>query len=318
MAESLKGNRALLEQIVKDKIQLDPAKDALNLKVRTKVVKIVIETAKEKSPEFKEVFYGKYDGGSYFDKLQVKSSIDFDDNIIIKNPPTSWKLTDLADDQTKPNFAFMGMPEPGAKSWQKPGLSDKRAKIWKSLVVKNRMSKYVISPKKVYEMLHTAVTKSLSALNHKVTVDNILYKVTRRDGGPVVLNIEGPSVKSSDKVKFKVDLVPAFKLEMKHKNIDAGLKERVDHVMKVANTDTNKCQTFMAIAIHDTKMFELDFHDVERALLKSRNGCIYDVIMLIKHIRNSKGGNLTKLWSHLLKVSCRLGDIVLTFGCRLR
>ena len=208
----------------------------------------------------------------------------------------------------------MGMPEPGSKSWL--NVPEDRARIWKSLVVKNRMSKHVISPKKVYEMLHTAVTKSLTALNHKVTVDNIPYKVTRRDGGPVVLNIEGPSVKSRDKVKFKVDMVPAFQLQMKHRDIDSELLDRVDHVMEVANIDTTVCPTFMAIAIHDTKMFELDFHDVERALLENHKGCIYDVIMLIKHIRNSKGGNLTKLWSHLLKVYCQQEDIVMTFCCR--
>ena len=64
----------------------------------------------------------------------------------------------------------------------------------------------------------------------------------------------------------------------------------------------------MAISLHraDQKMFELDFHDIERQILYNL-GCVKKVIKLIKYMRDEKGGNMAKLWSHLLKV--RMDDL---------
>ena len=59
----------------------------------------------------------------------------------------------------------------------------------------------------------------------------------------------------------------------------------------------------MAISLHraDGVKFELDFHDIERRILFNR-GCVKKVIKLVKYLRDTKGGSVSKLWSHLLKV----------------
>ena len=67
---------------------------------------------------------------------------------------------------------------------------------------------------------------------------------------------------------------------------------------------THETRKFMAISLHraDQQMFELDFHDIERQILFNL-GCVKKVIKLLKYMRDEKGGNMAKLWSHLLKVS---------------
>ena len=59
----------------------------------------------------------------------------------------------------------------------------------------------------------------------------------------------------------------------------------------------------MAIGLHkaDKEKFELDFHDLERKILKNR-GCVKKVIMLIKYLRDIQMGAMKKIWSHLIKV----------------
>ena len=66
---------------------------------------------------------------------------------------------------------------------------------------------------------------------------------------------------------------------------------------------THETRKFMAISLHraDQQMFELDFHDIERQILFNL-GCVKKVIKLLKYMRDEKGGNMAKLWSHLLKV----------------
>ena len=285
MAGQISENRALLEQVVRERIKLDPKKDELYKNVLMGVVKAIKKTAEVKCPEFKEVYYSRYHGGSYFDNLQVKSSIDFDLNIIFRMPPpeTKWKLAE-GDDGRKPDFFYM-----------RSTPMEVTSKTWKGLADENRRGESVILPKKMHTLLDAAVTKALTAMDHKVEVKGTIYKVTRSIKTPVVLNIEGKDV------DFTVDLVPAFELQMKNINIDPDLKERVEHVMANAKTT---CSKFMAIVLSraDSDLFQLDFHDVERALIDSRGGCIYDVIKLIKYIRNYKQGNLTKLKSHWIKV----------------
>ena len=242
-----------LETIYRDRVSLDPDHKKLSEKVFKKVLDTVISEAKKVSPEFKEVYYGKYKGGSYFDGLQVRwKKNDFDVNIIFKLPPTSWKLENLCDDVRRPNFAHMTARE-------------QTSKAWKSLEDCNRKGQNVISPKKMKELLHLAVTRALSSLGHKVKVGNDEYKVTRQDGTPVILNVEGP-------LKFKVDLVPAFELQMKHISIDSELEARVKSVMDFSNNSTTA--TFMAIALKGQKagdggassdQFSLDFHEVLKA-----------------------------------------------------
>ena len=276
-----------LLKICKDQVSLDPQHDRLCKRVFKRVLDTVISAAKIVSPEFKEVYYGKYKGGSYFDGLQVKcKNNDFDVNILFKLPPTSWKLDNLCDDVRRPNFAHMTAKEQTSKAWQ-------------FLEGVNRKGQNVISPKKMKELLHQAVTKALSALEHKVDVGGIGYRVTRQDGTPVILKVEGP-----DPVKFTIDLVPAFELQMKHFSIDPELETRVKHVMEFSGKTAYIQQpTFMAIALNaSSDQFELDFHEVERALLSSRSPTAFKVIKLMKHLRNERGSNMLKLRSHLLKV----------------
>ena len=270
--------------ICKDRVSLDPQHEKLCQKVFKKVLDTVISEAKQVSPEFKEVYYGKYKGGSYFDGLQVKwKNNDFDVNILFKLPPTSWKLDNLCDDVRRPNFAHMTVKE-------------QTSEAWKFLEGDNRKGQKVISPKKMKELLHRAVTKALTAIGHKVEVGKVEYRVTRQDGTPVILKVEGP-----DHVKFTVDLVPAFELGMKHLSIDSELETRVKNVMEVSGKTTT---TFMAIALKaSSDQFELDFHEVERALLESRGETVFKVIKLMKHLRNEMGSNMLKLRSHLLKVN---------------
>ena len=276
-----------LEKIYTENVELNPEKEKLCLKVHKKVVKTVIEAAKKTCPEFAEVYYERYDSGSYFDNLQVNcDNNDFDINIIFNiNQVTGWKLTGLAADQRLPNFAFI---EAG----------DQSSEAWASLTSENSDLQSILSPREIYKLLHRAVSRGLTSLSHQVVVDGLRYKVTRMDGAPVILNVEG----SDTDTKFTVDLVPAFQLHMKHTGIDTQLRTRVEEVMASAKAGS---KTFMAIALTkvSSDAFELDFHEVEKELLKSRGGCIYKVIKLIKYICKKEGGNLLKLWSHLLKVN---------------
>ena len=81
----------------------------------------------------------------------------------------------------------------------------------------------------------------------------------------------------------------------------ADLRSRVEDILRHFNLET---KTFMAIALKNASvdMFEVDFHDIERGMLTRVGGCVYKVIKLIKYLRDTKGGTMTKLWSHLLKV----------------
>ena len=60
----------------------------------------------------------------------------------------------------------------------------------------------------------------------------------------------------------------------------------------------------MAIALQNASSdrFEIDFHDIERGILNKSGGRVYKVIKMMKYLRDTKGGNIAKLWSHLLKV----------------
>ena len=115
---------------------------------------------------------------------------------------------------------------------------------------------------------------------------------------PVTLVI---AAKDGSKI-CKVDLVPSFKLDLDillyGTRADFNNSKLYQQVSQLSYP-----RNFMAIALHqaDTQKFELDFHDVERQILYNR-GCVKKVIKLMKYLRDIKGGPMTKLWSHLLKV----------------
>ena len=275
----------LLEKLYIEEIKLDEAQDGKSTKVLEKVLKTVLDTAKEKSADFKELYRETYYGGSYYDKLKVKSTdFEYDLNIVFGTPRTSWRLTSLGDDARKPNFAsIVSSHHPTSEAWN-------------SLMTKDRQGNSAISPKKMFGILQTAVDRALTEVQCSVVVDGEEFSVTRSTGAPVILNVKGPGV------RFTVDLVPSFKLELSHLKIAcSALKETVDSVLRDLNIEV---KTFMAIALKNASSdtFEVDFHDIERGILQKTGGCVYKVIMLIKYLRDQKGGTINKLWSHLLKV----------------
>ena len=276
----------LLEGLYTREIKLDEEDEKKAVKVLEIVLKRLLEIAKVKSEDFKELFREIYYGGSYYDKLKVKSTdFEFDLNIVFQNPKTSWSLRNLGDDIRKPNFANLTCQKSASKAWNE-------------LMIKDRQGNLAISPKKMFSVLHRAVDRALEEMEKKIIVNKETFHVTRSTGAPVILNVNGPGV------KFTVDLVPAFKLDLSHLKIAcADLSTRVDDILRDFK-DKDKTKTFMAIALKNASvdMFEVDFHDVERGMLANVSGCVYKVIKLIKYLRDIKGGTINKLWSHLLKV----------------
>jgi len=274
----------LLENLFDNDIKLDETQKKKTKRVFDKVVPLVIDTAKQVSDEFKELYREIYYGGSYFDRLKVKSTdFEFDLNIVFQTPKTSCPvITELGDDVRRPNFGSILCQRTSSEAWN-------------NLIVTDRQGNLAVSPKKMFKLLHRSIDQALQILNKQVTVDNETVTVTRSTGAPVILNVRGPGV------KFTVDLVPAFKFAMSDLGIKcADLKTRVGDII----TDFGcNVKTFMAIALKnaDSDRFEVDFHDVERGILSATGGCVYKVIMLIKYLRDLKGGTMTNLWSHLLK-----------------
>ena len=289
MAVALPGNNEnkLLEELYIRKIRLDEEKDRKCQRVLTEVLKTVIDKAKEKSHDFIELFKEIYYGGSYYDNLKVRSTdFEFDLNIVFKIPKhTEWSLTNLGVDVRRPNFAHLQTKEhPHSGAWNK-------------ILCQDREGNLVVSPGKMFKILQSAVDRAITDIGNLVVVDMERYRVTRATGAPVILKVQGPGI------KFTVDLVPAFKFELYHlKAASSEVNERVTHILTKFNIYVDN---FMLIALKNASpdSLEVDFHDIERQLLAKRGGCVYTVIKLIKYLRDSKGGTMTRLWSHLLKIA---------------
>ena len=59
----------------------------------------MINTAKDESSDFREVFREIFYGGSFYDDLKVKSTpYEFDLNVVFKTPKTSWSICNLGRD----------------------------------------------------------------------------------------------------------------------------------------------------------------------------------------------------------------------------
>ena len=278
----------LLEDLYIRKIKLDDAQDRKCQNVLDKVLQaVVLDKAREKSAEFNELFREIYYGGSYYDHLKVNSTdFEFDLNIVFRIPKQiSWCIANLGDDTRKPNFANLRSTRHSSSD------------AWNNLLGKDRQGNLAVFPTKMFKLLQTAVDQALTDMNNVVVVNNEKIKVTRSTGAPVILNVEGPGV------KFTVDLVPSFHLEINYlKTACSELNSRVVEMLRDFSISEKK---FMLIALKNASgdSFEVDFHDIERGLLKTSGGCVYKVIKLIKYLRDITGGTMTKLWSHLLKVN---------------
>ena len=63
------------------------------------VLSAVIQVAKDKSEDFSELYREIYYGGSYYDKLKVKSTdYEYDLNVVFKQPKSSVHICNLGDD----------------------------------------------------------------------------------------------------------------------------------------------------------------------------------------------------------------------------
>ena len=63
------------------------------------VLEAIIQKAKFKSEDFSELYREIYYGGSYYDKLKVKSTdYEFDLNVVFKQPKSSVHICNLGDD----------------------------------------------------------------------------------------------------------------------------------------------------------------------------------------------------------------------------
>ena len=163
----------------------------------------------------------------------------------------------------------------------------------------------------MFKLLQTSVDKAITELESRVSHAGQQYKVTRSVGGaPVVLNVKGPG-----DVFFTADLVPAFEMPMHELKICCReLYDRVQEMFRERHVDFVKEFLMVALKDADKDSFEINFHRSEKELLSRTGGCVKKVIMLIKYLRDMKGGTTLKLWSHLLKVN---GIIEIDFTWKL-
>ena len=139
-----------------------------------------------------------------------------------------------------------------------------------------------------------------------------LYRVTRHEFAPVTLKVVSLD-QIEDPVRFEVDLVPSLQFGLSVLDGNVQLQNHVTSLCNRYQVPAHK-QNCMAISLHraDHVKFELDFHDIERRILYDR-GCVKKVIKLVKYLRDNKGGTVSKLWSHLLKVSLNLCENINLF-----
>ena len=129
------------------------------------MLETLIEQAKEVSPGFREVFREIFYGGSYFDKLKVKSTpYEYDLNFVFYEPKSSFDICNLGDDFRKPNFATLRTN------------CHNLSPVWKNLIGKDRQNNNIISPKKMFDLLHRTIDQALTKLGKKFNLDGQEYR----------------------------------------------------------------------------------------------------------------------------------------------
>jgi len=205
-------------------VKLNGHSSQLHQRVLNKMLEALIEQAKEVSPDFREVYREIFYGGSYFDKLKVKSTpYEYDLNFVFHEPKSSFDICNLGDDFRKPNFATLRTN------------CHNLTPVWRKLIGKDRQNNNIISPKKMFDLLHRTIDQALTKLGKKFKLDGQEYRLTRKDGGaPIVLKVQG-----GQNVFFTVDVVPSFKFEF--------------HKLKVACNDLHRRLTNEIIQNHNIK-----------------------------------------------------------------
>ena len=160
-----RSENEILEKLFNERVKLDEQSSQLHQRVLEKMLETLIQQAKEVSPEFREVFREIFYGGSYFDKLKVKSTpYEYDLNFVFKEPKSSFDICNLGDDFRKPNFATLRTND--------HNLSP----VWKDLIAKDRQNNTIISPSKMFQLLHRTIDQALTKLGKKFKLDGQEYR----------------------------------------------------------------------------------------------------------------------------------------------
>jgi len=272
-----------LEKLYNDEIKIDDREASYYRGLLRHLLELVlIPEMKRVNPDFSALYSHTYFGGSTFDGLKVGSTDqEFDLNLVFKWNKNACQIVNLGQDPKKKNF--------GNIMATKPDLSQSETKI-----VFNDNGVIYISPKKMFDLLKSSVDRVLTNLRG-FEYEGEQFTIKRHEFAPVTLKVK------SSVSNFEVDLVPSFQYDFRL--LPREIIGRVTNLSDMFNM-TQETRRFMAISLHraDQKKFELDFHDIERQILYNL-GCVKKVIKLLKYMRDEKGGNMEKLWSHLLKTS---------------
>ena len=274
-----------LESLYNAVVRVDREEEGRYRDILHFVVDTVLLNARQFSPEFAQLYRKIYYGGSFFDGLKVGStSQEFDLNIVFSWRSQDLEISQLGTDKSKQNFCYLkdtrrGQSVAGNSIVNKP---------WP-------FGDPTISPLKMFQVLQSSVDRALTKMGNEVIYRGQIYRATTQVNAPLTLKVVGQNM------AFEVDLVPSLKLGMSALPRDFQLPNNVFNNLSYKGGIGESC--FMAISLHkaDREKFELDFHDLERAILFDR-GCVKKVIKLMKYLRDIKGGPMAKLWSHLLKV----------------
>ena len=293
-----------LEALYTRKVKVDELDQRRYRSLLDFLVEDVVSKMRESSTTFRALFSKIYYGGSFFDGLKVGSTDqEFDLNIIFKWREDHLEVVRLGEDSNRRNFCFLKVT--------KPQLSKAEEKIVDTDQYGQSPVVY-LSPVKMFNLIKSCIDRVLSMEGNTFSYNGNLYRVTRHEFAPVTLKVVSLD-QIEDPVRFEVDLVPSLQFGLSVLDGNVQLQNQVTSLCNRYQVPAHK-QNCMAISLHraDHVKFELDFHDIERRILYDR-GCVKKVIKLVKYLRDNKGGTVSKLWSHLLKVSLNLCENVNLF-----
>ena len=277
-----------LDLIYQNNLLLDNFQSERYEKTLRSLMLVLIVQMRKSSPVFNYFFNEIYFGGSFFDGLKLAStSQEFDLNIVFKFK-SQISIVGLNTERCKPNFAYLKLES---------GYIFGPTKTEKELSDEWKLKELVyISPSKLFQVLKEAIDQSLYSLNGKIILDNGKeYKIEKESDRGVAYTLY--VVCKEENFECKIDLVPAISLHVNQ--LDREVLNRVKTINKLFHSTVTRC---MAVALNtrDKNRFQIDFHDLERDILKHKLRA-KQIVMLMKHLRDIKQGPLGKSWSHLIK-----------------
>ena len=278
---NISSNCEKLEHLYSSEVEVESKKQRQYLKLLTFVVNFIGDEMRKVSPGFSKRVAEIYCGGSFFDGLKTDSQAqEFDMNILLQHNPDYFHLCGLGCFEGKENFCFL------------------RAGGTKGCPNSMRLYQDTLSPLDMFKQLLSSVDKVISENNHVIEYhDGQMYRITRSNHkAPVTLKVEG----LEDDIKFEVDLVPAVKIPRRklyqfQYNIQGHCfgqlgeayretSSRIRSLRSQFGCTKDEADDFLAIALHkaDEDKFEVDFHDLERKILKETGGCVKKVAKKMK------------------------------------